>query len=209
MSEKHMNHTFGRKANRSGIALTAVAAALGVGATVAAPPPAVPAFASTNFSIEAGTGGAETAAAAGSLTCTFRETGLHPFQLVVYECNAAVVGALEGCVYKNKLIGGSPTLLSVVKDPLALLGGEAVGLVSNNKGSINGSITTPVPVSEGGHGGELCREPAVAQVVAVRWCNVSLTDTANNLVAGGSIELFQASYSGLAVPECAVLLATP
>jgi hypothetical protein len=207
-----MKRTYAKQAERIGIAVATAIAALGIGTTLAAPPPpATPAFASANFSIATGNGGAETAAAAGSLICTFRETGLQPFQLIVYECNAAVVGALEACVYKNKLIGGSPMLVSTFKDPLAALGGEAEGLVSNNKGSINGSFTTPVPVSGGGHEGELCTEPAEAQVVAVRWCNVSLTDTANNLVATGPSELFQASYAGLsnAVPTCEALLATP
>lgn len=209
-----MKRTFGKQAKRAGIALAAVVAfaAFGVATTLAAPPlPAVPTFESAKFSIEAGNGvGAETAAPAGGLTCAWRETGLQPFQLITYACDAAVVGALEGCVYRNKLVAGSPTLLSVIKNPLALLGGP-VGSVSNNKGLINATTTTQVPVSGGGHGGALCTEPAVAEVIAVRWCNTSLTDTVNNLVGATAVELFEESFAGVgtAVPSCADLLASP
>ena len=208
-----MKNTFGKQAKRAGIALAAVGAlaALGIGTTLAAPPTPVPTFASTTFSIATGNGGAETAAAAGGLTCGWRETGLNSFQLITYLCDAEVVGALEGCVYKNKLVGGSATLLSVIKNPAATLEGGAVGFVSNNKGLINGSITTAVPVSGGGHGGELCNEPAEAQVIAARWCNASLTDTVNNLVGGTAVELFEESFAGAgnSVPPCEALLAMP
>jgi hypothetical protein len=208
-----MRDTFGKQAERAGVVLAAAGAlaALGITTALAAPPtPDVPTFASVKFSIEAGNGGAETAPAAGGLTCAWRETGLHPFQLIVYNCDAEVVGAVEACVYKNKLVGGSPALLSVFRHPLAILGGEAEGFVSNNKGQINGTTTTAVPVSEGGHGGELCPEPWQAEVVAVRWCNVSLTDTANDLVGGPVDELSVVSYAGLPpVPSCAELLELP
>lgn len=207
-----MKHTFGNQTRRAGIALAAAVAfaAFGSGTAQADPATGVPTFTSAKFSIEAGNGAAETAAAAGGLTCTWRETGLQSFQLIVYNCDAAVVGALEGCVYKNKLVGGSATQLSVFKNPLVLLGGEATGFVSNNKGQINGTTTTPVPVSEG-HGGGLCTEPAVAQVIAARWCNASLTDTANNLVGATATELFEESFAGVGstVPLCADLLAMP
>ena len=208
-----MKNTFGKQAKRAGIALAAVGAlaALGIGTTLAAPPTPVPTFASTTFSIAAGNGAAETAAAAGGLTCGWRETGLKPFQLITYLCDAEVVGALEGCVYKNKLVGGSATLLSIFKNPAASLEGGAVGFVSNNKGMINGNITTAVPVSGGGHGGELCNEPAEAQVIAVRWCNASLTDTVNNLVGGTVAELFEQSFpdAGSTMPSCAELAEMP
>jgi len=207
-----MKNTFGKQAKRAGIALATVgAAALGIGTTLAAPPTPVPTFASTTFSIATGNGGAETAAAAGGLTCGWRETGLKSFQLITYLCDAEVVGVVEGCVYKNKLVGGSATLLSVFKNPAATLEGGALGFVSNNKGLINGSITTAVPVSGGGHGGELCNEPAEAQVIAARWCNASLTDTVNNLVGGTAVELFEESFAGAgnSVPPCEALLAMP
>ena len=208
-----MKHAFGKQARRAGVALAAVGAfaALGVETTLAAPPTAGPTFASVKFSIAQGTGGAETAAAAGGLTCSWRETGLQPFQLITYACDADVVGAVEGCVYKNKLVGGSATLLSIFKNPAASLEGGAVGFVSNNKGMINGNITTAVPVSGGGHGGELCNEPAEAQVIAVRWCNASLTDTVNNLVGGTVAELFEQSFpdAGSTMPSCAELAEMP
>jgi hypothetical protein len=207
-----MKRTFGKQAQRAGLALAAVGAfaVLGINITSAAPPPSAPTFASAKFSIEAGNGAAETAATAGGLTCTFRETGLQSFQLITYACDADVVGALEGCVYRNKLVGGSATQLSIIKDPLALLGGP-IGFVSNNKGQINAMTTTAVPVSGGGHEGELCTEPAEAQVIAVRWCNASLTDSVNNLVGATAVELFEESYAGAgtSVPPCSALLASP
>jgi hypothetical protein len=204
-----MKRTFGKQAQRAGLALAAVGAfaVLGINITSAAPPPSTPTFASAKFSIEAGNGAAETAATAGGLTCTFRETGLQSFQLITYACDADVVGALEGCVYRNKLVGGSATQLSIIKDPLALLGGP-IGFVSNNKGQINGTTTTPVPVSAAQHG--FCAEPAVPTVVSVRWCNAALTDTTNNLVGGTAVELFKESFAGAGtVPSCADLLASP
>ena len=208
-----MKNTFGKQAKRAGIALAAVGAfaALGIGTTLAAPPTPVPTFASTTFSIATGNGAAETAAAAGGLTCGWRETGLKSFQLITYLCDAEVVGALEGCVYKNKLVGGSATLLSIFKNPAASLEGGAVGFVSNNKGMINGNITTAVPVSGGGHGGELCNEPAEAQVIAARWCNASLTDTVNNLVGGTAVELYEEFFAGAGntIPSCEALQAMP
>lgn len=208
-----MKHTFGKQAKRAGIALAAVGAfaALGIQTTLAAPPTPVPTLAAT-FSIAAGNGGAEAAAAAGGLTCNFRETGLHSFQLITYLCDAEVVAAVEGCVLKGKLVAGSATQVSIFKHPAASLEGGAVGFVSNNKGLINGTITTPVPVSEGA-GGHLCNEPAEAQVVAVRWCNVSLTDTVNNLFVPTVPvpELFEESFpgAGTTVPSCAQLLLIP
>src|SRR5512139_3977345 len=139
-----MKHTLNNCAKQAGIAFAAMLsfATLLINTTLAAPPPApTPTFTSAKFSIEAGNGGAETSAAAGGLTCAFTERGLNSFQLITYLCDAEVVGALEGCVYKNKLQGGSPTLLTVIRNPATTLEGGAVGLVSNNKGMINGTIT--------------------------------------------------------------------
>jgi hypothetical protein len=200
-----MKHILKNQAKRISNALAAVVAyvALGIGTAHAQT------FADANFSIEPGNGASLTVPAAGGLTCSWRETGLFPFQLITYSCDAAVVGALEACVYKNKLVAGTLTRLSIFKTPGATLEGGVVGVVSNNNGRINGTITTAVPVSEG-HGGALCTEPALAEVVAVRWCNASLVDTVNNLVGGTSTELFQAFFSGVgAVPSCAELLASP
>ena len=207
-----MKHAFAKQAERAGVALASVVAiaALGIPNASAAPPTGVPTFASASISIAAGTGGGEAAIAAGGLTCGWRETGLYPYQLITYACDAAVVGALEACVYKNKLVAGSPTKLSIFKNPLASLEGGAVGFVSNNVGKINGTTTTAVPVAEGHGGGELCKEPAEAQVVAVRWCNASLTDMVNGLTGATSSELFQQFFSGVAtMPSCADLLAMP
>ena len=201
-----MKHTFGKQARLACIALAAAAiVAPGIANAQAAPAPAAPVTAPTftkgSLSIETSTAGE---AATGGLTCSWQEKGLHPFQLIPYACDADVVGALQACVYKNKLVGTASSL-SVVKKPLAIDGGP-VGFVSNNKGNINGTTTTAVPVEAE----SLCTEPAVAQVVAVRWCNASLTDTTNNLVGATASELFQQFYSGVgSVPTCAQLLASP
>jgi hypothetical protein len=211
---KDMKHTFAKQARRAGSALAAVGAlaALGIGTAQAAPPTGVPTFESAKFSIAAGTGTEEGALLEGGLTCGWRETGLQPFQLIVYTCDADVVGAIQACVDKNKIVEGSPTLLTVVKHPLVFLteAGAVVGVgfVSNNKGQINGTTTTPVPVSAAQHG--FCAEPAVPTVVSVRWCNAALTDTTNNLVGGTAVELFKESFAGAGtVPSCADLLASP
>jgi len=183
--------------------------AFATASALAAKPAASPTFASANLSIAAGTGAGETGTAAGGLTCTWRETGLFPVQLITYLCDAAVVGVVEGCVLKNKLVEGSATQVSVFQNPGASLEGGAVGFVSNNSGRIGGTTTTAAPASEGA-GGHLCTEPAVAEVVAVRWCNASLTDTVNNLVGATANELFQQFFSGVGeVPSCAELLVSP
>lgn len=194
---------------RIAFAIAAAAAALGTTAATAAPPASGPTFVAAQLTIAAGTGGPEAAVAPGGLTCSWRETGLQATQLILYQCDAAVVGAVEGCVYKNKLVAGSPMQLSIFRNPQTMLEGGPVGLVSNTVGKINGTTTTAVPVSEG-HGGELCTEPALPQVVAVRWCNAALADTVNGLVGATASELFRQFFSGAApVPSCAELLAGP
>lgn len=201
-------HKYGCLRGAVAIASTLLLSAMNFSPAMAAPP-TQPTFNKAGFSIEAGNGNSETAAPAGALTCSWQEVGLEPFQLVIYNCDADVVAAVEGCVFKNKLQGNSATRLSVFSHPLQLLGGAAEGFVSNNSGRINGSTTTPVPVSGGGHQGELCNEPAEAEVIAVRYCNASLVDTANNLVGGTATELYAEYYAGAGsvIPSCGELLA--
>lgn len=73
-----------------------------------------------------------------------------------------------------------------------------------------GATLTEVPESEHG-GGETCTEPAEARVVAVRWCNASLLDVSNDILAANTGELFaQIESTGTAVvtvPACDELLA--
>jgi hypothetical protein len=199
------------QAKRTGIALavTSALSAFGTGTALAQT------FTSTDFSIEARSNEAKEVAA-GDLTCSFREEGLGPYEVVNYDCAADAVGVLEACVYKNKII--SATQLSIFKDVSSSEhggGGEEAALIAGNNGRINGSITTSPGESGGSH--QLCPElgevngpePEV-EVVAARWCNMSLTDTSNNIVGGMQDELFSVLQRGnFTVPSCTELLASP
>jgi len=199
-----MKHTLNNQAKRAGVALAVVAAfaALGSVTVQAAPPAGVPTFTSASISIE------PRGEAAGGLNCSWRETGLGAYAQVTYACDAGAVGVLSACFYKNKLVAGSGTQLSTFTN---VTSEEAEALIAKANGAINGSTTTAIPeVEVEPHPPELCTEPAVEQVVVVRWCNASLKDTTNNLVGATVGELFQEFTSGVGtVPSCAVLLATP
>ena len=205
-----MKHTFINQARRTGVALSsAVAFAMfGIGTVQAAT------FTSVDFDIAARTSEAKEVAA-GDLICSFRESGLGPYALVTYECNAAAVAVVEGCIYKNKLI--SATELSLYTDVSNVEGGhEAEVFLAKNNGTINGSVVTTLPHVGGGGGGEthLCPElgeingpEPVQEVLAIRWCNVSLTDTANNVVGGTASELFEEFNSAAGtLPSCSEML---
>jgi hypothetical protein len=206
-----MKHTLRNQAQRTGIALAAVAAfsALGTETALAAT------FASANISIATRASEANEVAV-GDLVCSFRETGLGPYALVTYECKAAAVGVVEACVYKGKII--SATQLSVFTNVTNVEGEHgATPLLAKNNGSINGTVVTTIPEGgEGGGGGEethLCPElgeikgPQPEQeVVAIRWCNASLTDTTNNIVGATVAELFMSEDAAIDVPTCAEML---
>jgi len=208
-----MKHTLKNTAKLSGLALAAVAAftAFGTGAAQAAT------FTKASITIAPRTSEAKETTA-GDLNCSFTETGLGPYAQVSYECKAAAVGVVEACVYKNKII--SATQLSTFTNVSNVEGGhEAQVFLAKANGTVSGSVITAIPEAEGGGGGEeaeLCPElgevngpePAV-EVVAVRWCNASLTDTTNNIVGTTVGELFQEFFPGATVPSCAVLLGTP
>jgi hypothetical protein len=186
-----MNHTFGKQAKRAGIALAAVGtfAALAIGTAQAQQ------FTRADISLDG----------AGNLTCTFRETGLGANSLITYDCAAEALGVVSGCFQKNKFVGG--TSLAIFKE---VAPEEPVTLLARTNGAIGATLTTEVPESEHG-GGETCTEPAEARVVAVRWCNASLLDVSNNILAANTGELFaQIESTGTAVvtvPTCAELLA--
>jgi len=209
--EKDMKHTLKNQSKRTSIALAVVAiATFGTGTAQAAT------FTSVDFSIEKRTSEAKEVAA-GDLNCSFRESDLGPYALVTYECNAAAVAVVEGCIYKGRLISATEssvfTNVSNVED-----GHEAEIYLAKANGSINGTVITTIPHAAHGGGGEaeLCPhievngpEP-VQEVIAIRWCNVSLTDTTNNLEGGTATELFQEFNAGAgAVPSCEEILATP
>lgn len=198
-----MKHTLKNQAQRTGITLAAVGvfAVLGTGAALAAPPEAVPTFKTASITIE------PRGEAAGGLTCRWQETGLGSAQVVYYTCSAGAVGVLKACTYKNRVIYNSPTELDSFKDVTGEHGG-AVPFLAQQNGQINGSTTTPIPEREVPEGAELCTAPSLEEVVAVRWCTASLTDTTNNLVGAEVGELFQEFIPGVGtVPSCTDLLA--
>lgn len=193
-----MKHTLKNQAQRAGIALAVVAA---FAALVTGTAQAAPSFGSVTLSIE------PRGEATGGLTCTWRETGLGSSQVVYYECGAGAVGALNACVFKNRVIFNSPTRLDTFKAVTGAHEGEGglVPFLSQKNGLISASTTTPIPTIETAT--ELCTEPSVQTVVAVRWCNASLTDTTNNLVGATVGELSQEFFSGVGtVPSCTDLL---
>ena len=195
-----MKQTLNNQAKRTGIALAAMAAFTAFGTVLAAPPAAAPAFTRADLSLDN----------AGSLACAFRETGLGAYSQITYDCGAQALGVVSGCFVKNKFVG--PTSTAVFH---YVTGEEAIALLANNNGTINSTITVEAPESHGGHGGgELCTEPAVEQVVTVRWCNASLEDMTNGIVGASVGELFaQLARTGTSVvvtPTCAELqAATP
>jgi hypothetical protein len=196
-----MKHTFEKQARRAGIALAAVAAfaALGPGTAQAQT------FTSVDFSIAPRSNEAQEIEA-GDLVCTWRETGLAPYAVIEYSCSAEAVAVVEACVYKNQIISATET--SVFTD---VTGQHDVALIAGRNGAINGSTATS-PGHGGGGGGELCPhlevngpEPEV-EVIAVRWCNASLTDTTNNILGGTAAELFLNEDPSIIVPTCAEIL---
>jgi hypothetical protein len=191
-----MKHTLEKKARRTAIALAVVGAlaALGFGTAQGQT------FASASITVE------PRGEAAGGLSCSWRETGLGYSQVVYYTCTAAAVGALKACVYKNRVIWDSPVKLDIFKDVTGEHGG-AVPFLSQKNGQINATTTTPIPEVEVPEGAELCTAPSVETVVAVRWCNASLTDVTNGIAGAAVDELFQDFVSAVGpVPGCEVLL---
>jgi hypothetical protein len=194
-----MKHALRNQAQRTGITFAAAVAAalLGIGTAQAAPT-----FPSADISIEPR--GEE----AGGLTCSWRETGLLPSQVVYYTCSAGAVGVLKACVYKNRVIFESPTELDSFKNVVGEHG--AVPFLSQQNGQIKAKTTTPIPEREVPEGEELCTAPSVEEVIAVRWCNAELKDTTNNLVGDTVDELFLLEYDDVGtVPSCADLLVSP
>ena len=203
-----MKHTFQHQSKRGSVALMAAVtfATFTAGTAMAAPPTGEPGFARADISIESR--GEE----AGSLNCSFRETGLGSFALVSYECRAAAAAVVEGCLFRNKFVPDAGTETTVGLDVSNVQPGHDPELfIANNSGAINGTVITAIP--EAPHtpgGGHLCPEPLEQGIVAARWCGTSLTDTTNNLVGAEVDELFLEFTSGAGtVPSCAELLATP
>ena len=202
-----MKHARRNQFKRDGIALAVVAfATFGTGTTLAAPPTGEPTFTKADISIEPR--GEE----AGSLNCSFRETGLGAFALVSYECRADAAAVVEGCLFRNKFVPDAGTETTVGLDVSNVEPNHDPELfIANNSGAINGEVITAVP--EAPHvpgGGHLCAEPLEAVIIAARWCVTSLTDMTNNIVGAEEPELFEVFVkdTGVTVPECSEMLAT-
>ena len=203
--EKDMKHILNNQSKLAGIAFAAVASATFVtGTALAAPPPDEISFAKASIDIE--TRGEE----AGSLACSWRETGLAPLALVSYECNAAAGAVVEGCFFKNKFVPDAGTEETVQLGITNVEAGhEAELFLANNSGAISGEILVAPEAPHTPGGGHLCPEPLEQAVIAARYCGMSLTDTTNNIEGTTELELFEVLARGVnvEVPTCAEMLA--
>lgn len=182
-----MKQTLNNQAQRSGLALAAVAAFAAFGTATAQ---AEPTFASASIVLDR----------FGNLECVVRETGLTPGGQVRYDCTAASVGALTQCFLKNKAVGNSKLL--VFHD---VSSHELENFDVKNNGAIRAAIITQIPESE--TASLTCTAPSEVAVTAVRWCDASIVDLTNNLTGATVGELFAnlvANGSG-SVPSCATL----
>lgn len=186
-----MKHTFSKRTTQIGIA---VAAAVSLTALVLGTAQAAQ-FQSAGINIE------PRGEALGGITCTWRETGLTPSNTVYYACTGGAVAVLYACTYKGRVIYQSPTRTDVFTNVVGEHG--TVPFLAQKNGQINASTTTPIPEIEVPEGQELCTAPSEQTVVAVRWCNASLTDTTNNILATTVPVLFQRFIAGVgADPAC-------
>jgi hypothetical protein len=194
-----MKQTLKTQATRSGIALAAVAAFAAFGTVLAAPPAATPTFTSATITLE------NAGEAAGSLNCSFRETGLTPGGFVRYDCASQYVGVVEQCMYKNKAVGNSRLYIYNDIHPEEV---ENFDVKSN--GSIRASIITQIP-QPGEANAIICTAPAEVAATSVRWCNNTLVDLTNSIPGTTAPELFaQLVNNGTgSVPGCATLANGP
>ena len=202
-----MTNILKNQSKQVGIALATVAfVTFGTGTALAAPPTGEISFAKASIDIEPR--GEE----AGSLACSWRETGLAPLALVSYECNAAAGAVVEGCFFNNKFVPDAGTETTVQLGITNVQAGHETELfLANNSGAISGEILVAPEAPHVPGGGHLCAEPLVQEVIAARYCDMSLTDTTNNIVGATELELFEVLARGVnvAVPTCAEMLATP
>jgi hypothetical protein len=182
-----MKHTLIYQARRAGLALAvAVAfAMLGIGTAQAQE------FAGASVTIE------NAGEAAGSLNCSFRETGLVPFTQVRYDCSSKYVGVLQQCILKNRPVGNSQLLIFENIHPE-----EVENFDVKRNGSIRETVITNIPESESN--ALICTEPSELTVTAIRWCENSLVDLTNNITGASAAELFdQLVNNGTgSVPSC-------
>jgi hypothetical protein len=191
-----MKHTFGKQPKRVAIALAAVAGftALGIGAAQAQQ------FTAATITLE------NAGESAGSLNCSFRETGLTPGGQVRYDCASQYVGVMEQCMYRGKAVGNPRLYIYNNIHPEEL---ENIDVPRN--GTIRASIITQTP-EPGEANALLCTAPSEVTVTSVRWCNNTLTDLTNSILGATVAELSDVlvkNATGGSVPDCATLANGP
>jgi len=207
---KDVKHAFDKQFKSSklaGIALAAAAFAMfGSGTALADPVPKPIEFAKASLDIET------QGEAAGSLNCSWRETGLAPLALVAYECTAAAGAVVEGCFYKNKFVPDAGTETTVQLGLTNVEAGHDTELyLASNGGAISGEILLAPEAPHTPGGGHLCTEPLVQAIIAARYCDMELRDTINDIVGTTEVELFAVLARGVAprVPTCEEMLNPP
>ncbi|MGA7801230.1 MAG: hypothetical protein WCC36_10510 [Gammaproteobacteria bacterium] len=197
------------------VAAASVLSLLGIGTVLAQT------FDSVDFDVAPKTNEAKEVGA-GDLICDWRESGLGSYSIVSYDCAAQAVGAVVACIYKNKIISNTVTItaqnVSSNQHGGGGGGGEGVVFIAGNNGRVNGTATISLEHIGGPDTHQLCpeiqpngngeggQEPAV-EALAVRYCNMSITDTTNNIVGGTQGELLEVLENGsYTVPSCTELL---
>jgi len=191
-----MKYKFGKQAKRAGLAFAAVAAftTLGIGTAQAQE------FTAASITLE------NAGESAGSLNCSFRETGLTPGGFVRYDCASQYVGVAEQCMYKNKAVGNPRLYIYNNIHPE-----EVENLDVPRNGTIRATIVTQTP-EPGEANALLCTAPSEVTVTSVRWCNNTLVDLTNNITGATVAELSDQlvrTATGGSVPDCATLANGP
>ena len=190
-----MKHTLKNQAKRAGIALAAVGAfaALGAGSAQAQE------FAAASITLE------NAGESAGSLNCSFRETGLVPGGQVRYDCASQYVGVMEQCMYRGKPVGNNRLYIYNNIHPQELEHFDV-----GNNGRVRGTVITQIP-QPGESNAILCTAPSEVAVTSIRWCNNQLWDLTNNIQGATVAELFDQlePSGGGSVPGCATLANGP
>jgi hypothetical protein len=190
-----MKQSLKNQAKRAGIALAAVGAFAALGAESAQ----AQEFTAASITLE------NAGESAGSLNCSFRETGLIPGGQVRYDCASQYVGVMEQCMYKNKPVGNNRLYIYNNVHPEEV---ENIDVPRN--GTIRATVVTQTP-EPGEANAIICTAPSEVTVTSVRWCNNTLTDLTNNVLGATVAELFDQlvpSGSG-SVPSCATLANGP
>lgn len=195
-----MKQAFAKQTRRPGLALAAAIALSTLGSGTAL---GQATFVNADLSINS----------VGFLECAFKETGLTPGAGVSYTCGATDVGWVTQCFIKNKPVSNLPTRLHVAHSADGLISNRM--FVASNRGTITNAILTAYPTVEEVPGEvPLCPEvegvTMTEEITAIRWCNPTLADETNMVVAEASELFLQLKRNGSAnVPSCGDLATLP